>query len=108
MGQMLLGGGQNALEPDNDQIVQQVSMNALGSATHVILLEATDPLADRGFNLSLRLHGDLERAAIRIGLSGGAMSCRRHRSHCRAGNRDSMIPNARLLFKAGCASWGAV
>src|SRR5208337_4252479 len=48
--------GQDALEPDHDQIIDQVCADILGPAAHVIQLEATHALADGGFDLTLRFH----------------------------------------------------
>ena len=44
------------MQADNQQIVHEMSMNALRSATHVVLLELPDSIADRGFDLSLCFH----------------------------------------------------
>ena len=52
--QMLFGGGQNALKPDHDQIIDQVCADILRSAAHVFQLEANHALADGGFDLTLR------------------------------------------------------
>jgi hypothetical protein len=57
--QVLLGGSQNALQADDEEIAEKVSVNVLGSAAHVILLEATDPLANGGFDLSVGFHGNV-------------------------------------------------
>ena len=58
--QMLLGRRQDALEPDHDQIIDQVRADVFGSATHVFLLEPAHSLADGGLDLTLRFHGDLQ------------------------------------------------
>ncbi len=60
--QLLLGRGQNALEAHQQEIAKQVGVNVLGSAAHVLLLEASDRFTDGGLDLSLRLHGGLEHA----------------------------------------------
>src|SRR6266849_8027391 len=60
--QVLFGRRQNALEADNEQIGDQVSVNVLGSPTHVFLLKATDPFADSGFDFSLGFHGNVARS----------------------------------------------
>jgi hypothetical protein len=57
--QMLFGGGQDALEADHEEIIDQVRADVFGSPAHVFLLEATDPLADGGFDFPLRFHGAL-------------------------------------------------
>jgi hypothetical protein len=55
--ELLLSRGQYALEANDDQIADQVSVNVLWATAHVILLESSDSLTDVGFNFSLRLHG---------------------------------------------------
>jgi hypothetical protein len=55
--QVLLGGGQNALETHDEEIPQQMGVDVLGPPAHVILLEAADSFADGGFDLSLGSHG---------------------------------------------------
>ena len=50
--QMLFGRGQNPLEPDHEQIADQVGVDVLGAAAHVLLLKAAHALADGGFNFS--------------------------------------------------------
>ena len=60
--QMLLGRGQNALEPDDDQIINQMGANVLGPAAHVLLLEAAHALGNGTFDFALSLH--LERQDI--------------------------------------------
>ena len=62
--QVLFGGCQNALEPDNEEISDQVSVNVLGSPPHVFLLKATDPFADSGLNFSLGFHGNIARSLM--------------------------------------------
>jgi hypothetical protein len=57
--QLLFGGGQDALEPDGDQIADQVSVDLFRAAAHVVLFKATNPFANRGFDFPLRFHGDL-------------------------------------------------
>src|ERR1019366_6598004 len=58
---LLRGRGQNALETDEKQITDQVGMDVLRTAAHVILLELAHPLANGGFDFSLRLHAELQR-----------------------------------------------
>ena len=58
--QVLFGGGQDAGQPNQDEITNQVGVDLLRSTTHVILFEATDSETNRGFDFSLRLHGDLD------------------------------------------------
>ena len=53
--EVLFGGGQNAMEPDHDQVVEQVRADVLGSAAHVFLFEAAHALADGSLDLALRL-----------------------------------------------------
>ena len=59
--EVLFGRGQDALEPDHDQVVDQVRADVLGAAAHVFLLEAAHPLADGSLDLALRLQSDLQR-----------------------------------------------
>ena len=59
--QLLLGCGQHALKTDHEQIVDQVSLNILGATSHIFLLKPRDPLADRRFDFSLRLHNKLQK-----------------------------------------------
>ena len=54
--EMLLGRGQHALKADHEEIAEQVGENVLRSAAHVVLLEATDPFANGGFDFSLCFH----------------------------------------------------
>ena len=61
--QMLLGGSQNALKADHEEIPEQVGMDVLGAPAHVILLEATHPFTNSGFDLSLGPHGDFSRGS---------------------------------------------
>src|SRR5208337_2391209 len=91
--QMLLGGSQDALEADHEKVVDQVYADVLGPAPHEFLLEAAHPLADSGFDFSLRFHGDLQRVpshrreATRSVRSGG-----RPNPNCpSSGNSQSMI-----------------
>ena len=58
---MLFGRSQNTLKAHHEQITEQVGMNVLRAAAHVILLKATDSFADCGFKFTLRLHVDSER-----------------------------------------------
>ena len=57
--QMLFGRGQNALKADDEEITEQVGANVLRAPAHVILLKATDSLADGGFDFSLGFRGNL-------------------------------------------------
>jgi hypothetical protein len=54
----LLGCGQDPMKANDEEIAKQVGVDVLGTPTHVILLEATDSLADGGFDLSLGSHGN--------------------------------------------------
>jgi hypothetical protein len=65
--QMLFGRGQDALEPDHDNIVDQVRADILGSPAHVFLLEPTHPLADSGLDFPLCFHSDLESVPVAVG-----------------------------------------
>src|SRR5580700_7090026 len=64
-GKLLFGGRQQALEPDDDEIAEQVGMNVLRASAPVFLLKAPDPFANGGFNLALSFHrgGDSETVA---------------------------------------------
>jgi hypothetical protein len=44
------------LQTDHKHIADQVRANILGSAAHVVLLEASDSLANSGFNFALGFH----------------------------------------------------
>jgi hypothetical protein len=46
-------------EADREKLADQMGVNILGAPAHVLLLEATDELADRGSDFSLGLHGGL-------------------------------------------------
>jgi hypothetical protein len=54
--QMLLRCGQNASESDDNQIIDQMCANVLGTPAHVFLLEATHALRNGTFDLTLRSH----------------------------------------------------
>ena len=54
--QVLFGGGQHATQSNQQQITEQMGLDILGATAHVFLLEARDPLADCGFDFSLRFH----------------------------------------------------
>jgi hypothetical protein len=41
--QLLFGGGQDALKPDQKEIAQHVSVNVLGTPAHIVLFKVTDP-----------------------------------------------------------------
>ena len=53
---LLLGYGQNALKTHDDEIAEQIGVDVFGAPAHVILLEATNPLADGSFDLSQSPH----------------------------------------------------
>jgi hypothetical protein len=59
LGQLLLGFGQNASEANHEKIAEQVDVDVLGAPADVILLEATDSLADGSFDLTPGSHGNL-------------------------------------------------
>jgi hypothetical protein len=54
--QVLLGGSQNALETNDNQVADQVGMNVLGTSAHVLLLEVAHPLRNGTFDFALSLH----------------------------------------------------
>src|SRR3989304_5499225 len=60
--QLLFCHGQDTLEPDDEKIADQVSVNILGPPTHVILFKAGDSFAHGRFDFSLCLHTHLARA----------------------------------------------
>jgi len=74
--QMLLGGGQHALQSDNQHIADQVRADILGPATHELLLKLRHPLADGGFDLSLRFHGG---QALATAAAGGLQRSRQQK-----------------------------
>jgi len=49
---MPFGLGQNPLEPDHEQIADQVGVDVLGAAAHALLRKAGHSLADGGFDFS--------------------------------------------------------
>jgi len=53
---LLLGGGQNALQADHEEISEQVGVNILGSAAHILLLEARYGFTNGGFDFSMGFH----------------------------------------------------
>jgi len=61
--QLLLGCRQHAAEANQDQVADQMGVDLLGTAAHILLFEAVDPLADSGFDLALCLHAHLKRVA---------------------------------------------
>src|SRR5689334_22609053 len=56
---MLFGGAQRALQPDHDQVADQVGMDVFGPPSHELLLESSHAVADGRFDLSLRVHSAL-------------------------------------------------
>jgi hypothetical protein len=58
---MLLGRGQNAFESDDNQIIDQVSVNVLGPSAHVFLFEVAHPPRNGAFDFALRFHRDPSR-----------------------------------------------
>ena len=55
-GKLLLCVCQQTVEPDDDEIAEQVGVNALRASAPVFLLKATDACADGGFDLGLGFH----------------------------------------------------
>jgi hypothetical protein len=53
---LLLGGGQDALKSDNEEVADEVSVNILRSTAHVLLLEAAHARADSCLDLALGFH----------------------------------------------------
>ena len=66
--QLLFGGGQHAVKANHEQITDQVGLDILGATAHVFLLKTRDPLADRGFDFSLRFHRKLRTCPHHIAL----------------------------------------
>ena len=62
--QLLFCHGQDPFESDDEKIADQIGVNILGPATHVLLFEARDSFAHGGFDFSLSLHTHLARARI--------------------------------------------
>src|SRR5713226_7900722 len=56
--QVLLGGGQNTLKADHQEVAEQVRVDVFGSPAHVILLKATDSLANGSFDFALSFHNN--------------------------------------------------
>jgi hypothetical protein len=57
---VLFGGGEDALEPHDEQIFDQVSMDVLGAAPHVFLFKARHSFTNGGFNFTDSFHwGDI-------------------------------------------------
>src|SRR5438045_1966174 len=70
--EVLFRRGQDTLKTDHQQIIDQVRVNVLGPAPHVILLEAAKPLADGCFDLSLAFHANTthsERPAAKVAVT---------------------------------------
>jgi len=63
--QLLFGRRQDAAEAHHEKIANEVGVDLLGAAAHVLLFEAADPFADCGLDLALCLHGHRECTAIR-------------------------------------------
>jgi hypothetical protein len=57
-GELLFGRCQQALEPDDDQIAEQIGVNVLGASAPDFLLKATDPFANGGLDLALGFYRD--------------------------------------------------
>ena len=54
--QLLLGRRQHALQADDKEVADQVGVDVLGPAPHVLQFESRDPFADRRLDFTLRLH----------------------------------------------------
>ena len=57
IGELLLGCGQDAAQPNDKEVANQVSPDILGAAAHEFLFEAADSVAYRGFDFALCFHG---------------------------------------------------
>ena len=73
--QLLFGRGQDALEADHEQITDQVGVDVLGAAAHVILFEVAHPFANGGFDFALGFHATLRRAIVFHWTSAPAKPC---------------------------------
>jgi len=51
------------VKTDHEKVPDQVGVDILGPAAHVLLLKATEPVADGGFDFSSGSHRNLERGA---------------------------------------------
>jgi hypothetical protein len=58
--QVLFGRGQDALEADKENFVDQMRADVFGAPADVFLRKPTDPFTDGRFNFPLRFHGGLE------------------------------------------------
>src|SRR4051812_12903816 len=68
--QLSLGAGQDVGEAYDNQVINEVRMNILGTPAHVFLLELSNARTDSSFNFALRLHkGVLSGAEMRSGFS---------------------------------------
>ena len=54
--QMLFGGGEDTLEADDDEIVDEVGVDVLGAAAHVLLFEAAHAFGDGALDFALGHH----------------------------------------------------
>jgi hypothetical protein len=63
-GELLFGGSQQTLEPDDDEIAEQVGVNVLRASAPVLLLEVGDPFADGGLNFALGFHREGDSATV--------------------------------------------
>jgi hypothetical protein len=54
---VLLRSGQDALEPHDEQVADQVGANVLGPATHEFERKTRNPFANGRFDLALRFVG---------------------------------------------------
>ena len=60
--ELLFGGGEDALEADDQQVVDEMGADVAGAAAHVFLLEAAHAFADGGFDFTGCLHQGLANA----------------------------------------------
>lgn len=61
--EVLFGGGQDTLEPDDNEIAYEVGMDVFRTASHVVLLKTAHSVADGGFDFALSLHRSLARVS---------------------------------------------
>jgi hypothetical protein len=58
--QLLLGGGENAPEPHDEQIADDVGADVFGTSPHVFLLETAHSVTNGSLDLTLRFHRRLD------------------------------------------------
>src|ERR1041384_5649170 len=54
---MLFGRGEHTLEPNDNEVIDQVHTDVRGPPAHVILLEMAHAIRNSAFDFALRFHG---------------------------------------------------